>query len=53
MLFSFLARTKTEKIALSKEHKGYLWLSYEEAVEKVTYLNAKELLRKAHAFLEH
>ncbi len=43
----FLGRTNAEKVALSDEHTGYAWLPYEEAVERLTYENAKEMLRAA------
>lgn len=48
----YLAETKQEKVTLSFEHKNYAWLPCEEAVEKVTFKNAKEILRKADNFLQ-
>lgn len=49
----YLAETGTEEIKLdSHEHIGYAWLPYEKAVEKVTFNNAKEILKKAERFLE-
>jgi len=48
----YLAETKEKKIKLSHEHIGYKWLNFEEAVEQVTFKNAKDVLRKAHVFLE-
>jgi 8-oxo-dGTP pyrophosphatase MutT (NUDIX family) len=47
----FVARTKTAKILLSHEHKGFVWLPFKEAVVKLTYDNAKRVLQKAEAFL--
>ena len=47
----FLAQSATEHVELSKEHIGYAWLSYEHAFKKLTFNNAKELLRKADQFL--
>ena len=47
----FLAETHQEEIILSSEHIGYAWLSYENAYKKLTFNNAKELLRKANQFL--
>lgn len=47
----YLAETKQEKVTLSFEHKDYAWLPYEEAVEKVTFKNAKEIIQKADDFL--
>lgn len=46
-----LAETKTEKVKLSFEHKGFEWLPFEEAVERVTFKNSKEVLKKADRFL--
>lgn len=47
----YLARANTEKVTLSFEHIGFAWLPYEKAMEKLTYKNAKEILKKAHDFL--
>lgn len=47
----FLAQSATEDVKLSKEHIGYAWLSYENAYKKLTFNNAKELLKKANQFL--
>jgi len=47
----FLAKTSTENVTLSHEHIGYQWLSYEDALEQLTFDNAKELLKKANALL--
>ncbi|MGN6368922.1 MAG: bis(5'-nucleosyl)-tetraphosphatase [Phycisphaerae bacterium] len=50
----FLGRTRTEEVAISEEHTGYAWMSYEDAMERLTYENARELLRAAHeALLNH
>jgi hypothetical protein len=35
-------------VALSDEHTGYAWLAYEDAMERVTYGNARNLLAAAH-----
>ena len=47
----YLAKTNTEEIKLSFEHIGYIWLSYEKAMDKLTFKNAKEILKKANEFL--
>ena len=47
----FLAETMEETVTLSKEHIGYAWLNYEQALKKLTYNNAKEVLEKADEFL--
>jgi 8-oxo-dGTP pyrophosphatase MutT (NUDIX family) len=47
-----LAETKTEEIKLSFEHKDFAWLEYDEALEKLTFENSKEVLKKANDFLK-
>ncbi len=47
----FLAQAATVQVKISFEHIGYAWLSYEHAFKKLTFNNAKELLRKANQFL--
>ncbi|OGZ70651.1 MAG: hypothetical protein A3F47_00110 [Candidatus Staskawiczbacteria bacterium RIFCSPHIGHO2_12_FULL_38_11] len=47
----YLAQTKTEDVKISHEHEGFLWLPIDEAVKKLTFKNAKELLKKAHEFI--
>ena len=46
-----LAETKTKEIRLSFEHKGFAWLSIEDAVGRATFKNAKDMLKKADGFL--
>ena len=48
----FLIETHTEKIELSYEHVGYIWLDYQSAMEKLTFKNAKAALQKAHELLK-
>ena len=47
----FLAETKTKTVKVSFEHIGFKWLPYEEAIEKLTFKNAKEILKKANEFI--
>jgi bis(5'-nucleosidyl)-tetraphosphatase len=47
----YLAQTQTEKVNISKEHIGFTWLPFERAVKKITYKNARELLKKADDYL--
>jgi 8-oxo-dGTP pyrophosphatase MutT (NUDIX family) len=51
-VFFYLAETKTINVKLSFEHIGFEWLEFEEAYNRVTYKNAKEVLLKAHTFLK-
>jgi bis(5'-nucleosidyl)-tetraphosphatase len=48
----YLIEANTEKVQLSFEHVGYSWLSYVEALEKLTFKNAKDVLQKAELFLQ-
>lgn len=48
----YLAKAQTKDVKISFEHIGYVWLLYEEALERLTFDNAKEILKKAHQFLE-
>lgn len=47
----YLAETKTEDVKISKEHQGFLWAPYDEAVKKLTFKNAKALLKKANDYV--
>ena len=47
----FLIETHTEKVELSYEHVGHIWLDYQHAMEKLTFKNAQNVLQKAHELL--
>ena len=42
----FLAKTKTIDVKISHEHLGFVWLNFDDALKKVTYKSAKDLLNK-------
>ncbi len=48
----FLGRTRKKKIIISHEHQGSLWLPYKEAYDKLTFVSARDLLKKAEKFLK-
>jgi 8-oxo-dGTP pyrophosphatase MutT (NUDIX family) len=48
----FIIETHTEKVELSFEHVGYIWLDYKHAMEKLNFKNAKDVLQRAHDFLK-
>ena len=48
----YLMETHTEKVELSFEHIGYTWLDYTNALEKLTFKNAKIVLQNTHEFLK-
>jgi len=43
-----LAETKTSRVKISHEHVDYDWVTYEEALKKLTYENSRKTLRRAH-----
>ena len=48
----FIMESHTDKVTLSFEHIGYVWMSYEQAMERLNFKNAKDVLQKAHDFLK-
>ena len=48
----FIIETRTETVKLSFEQVGYTWLNYQDALEKLTFKNAKDVLQKAHKILK-
>ncbi len=42
----FLAKTKTIDVKISHEHLGFVWLSFDDAIKKLTYKNAKSAMNK-------
>lgn len=47
----FVGRVPAREVQVSHEHRGFVWLPYEKALERITYRNAKELLEKAERFV--
>ena len=50
-VYFFVGKSKTKQVTLSHEHVDFVWLPLEQALQKLTYDNAKDLLRKVDAFL--
>jgi len=48
----YLAKTSQEQVVISREHQNFVWLSYEKAIQKVTFKNAREVLEKAEQKLK-
>lgn len=46
-----LIKVKTKEVELSYEHDDFVWLPFEEAIEKVNYDDVKEVIGKAQYFL--
>lgn len=51
-VFFFLAQTQDAHATLSHEHTDYGWFSYHDALQQLTYPNARMLLTKVYTFLE-
>jgi bis(5'-nucleosidyl)-tetraphosphatase len=48
----FIIESNTEEVKISFEHIGYIWLDYQHSMEKLTFKNAKDVLFKAHGYLQ-
>ena len=48
----YLAKTNSKEVKLSFEHIGFEWLPFDKAIEKLTFKNSKEILKKANDFLK-
>ncbi len=42
----FLAKTSTEHVEISHEHLAFIWLGFNDAINKLTYKTAQNLLKK-------
>lgn len=47
----FIARARDQRVELSDEHVGYAWLPLEQALQRLTYPNARKALEAAAQFL--
>jgi bis(5'-nucleosidyl)-tetraphosphatase len=50
-VFFFLAEAKTDSVRISFEHSGYEWLSFEQALRRLSFENARNILREADDYL--
>ena len=48
-----LAESTTFKVHISSEHESYRWLTYSKALKLISFENDRNVLRKAHDFLEN
>lgn len=48
----FLAKAKNQKVNISNEHEGFVWLPYQDALKQLTYDNDRRLLMKAIKYLQ-
>lgn len=52
LVIFFLGETRSQNVSLSHEHEDFIWLPYKEAFAKVTFDNAKNLLKKAEKSIQ-
>lgn len=50
-VYFFIGKATRTNVILSHEHTNYKWLLYKQAVDLLTYDNAKELLKKADQYI--
>lgn len=49
----YLVHVKNNIVVVSDEHQNFLWLSFDNALQKLTYDNAKKVLIAAHEKMNH
>jgi 8-oxo-dGTP pyrophosphatase MutT (NUDIX family) len=49
----YLIETKETRVNLSFEHVGYEWLNYQQALERLTFKNSKQVLNNAQNHLKN
>ncbi len=50
-VYFYVGEALSKDVVISNEHVGYVWMSYENALKRLTYENAREILKKANEFL--
>ena len=52
LVIYYLVKSNNFNIIISNELKEYIWLKYEEAIDRITYKNTKVILKKAETLLK-
>ncbi len=47
----FLAKSDTQKVRISFEHSGFDWLKFDQAMQRLTFENARGVLKEANDLL--
>lgn len=50
-VYYFVGKTDNKNVILSHEHTDYQWLSYEQALKKITYDASRTILEEAHQYI--
>lgn len=51
-VYFFVGKAASSRVTISHEHQGYVWLDYDQAMYRLTYKNAKDVLTKVAHFLD-
>jgi hypothetical protein len=49
-VYWYIAETEEMTVSLSHEHRGYLWLDWEQALETITHEETRTVVRQAQMF---
>jgi len=47
----YIVETKSNKVVLSFEHVNFVWLNYNDALNRLSFDNSKKILKNANEFL--
>ena len=50
-VYWYVAETETMEVGLSHEHRGYLWLDWDQALETITHDETRSVVRLAQQFV--
>ena len=50
-VYWYVAETETMEVELSHEHRGYLWLDWDQALETITHDETRNVVRLAQQFV--
>ena len=51
-VYWYVAETETMEVELSHEHRGYLWLDWDQALETITHDETRSVVRLARQFVK-
>lgn len=51
-VYWYIAETETLDVNLSHEHRGYLWLDWDQALETITHDETRSVVRLAEQFVK-
>ena len=51
-VYWYIAETDVIEVRLSHEHRGYLWLEWEQALETITHDETRAVVRAAQRFVQ-